>query len=133
MEVHFRLSSGNRCPWTNRRLQEWLEEEIRTVIRVEEGFNVPSTRFALVMQLSHIQWHFLYSGIGMRQICDYYWLLRNSTEEERKEVSGKQGRFGLKQHGKIWKFEKYYVYLPTVTTNHWCIWMPVIYEVYCRK
>lgn len=37
VEVHFRPSSGNRCPWTNRRLQEWLEEEIRTVIRVEEG------------------------------------------------------------------------------------------------
>ena len=87
VEVHFRPSSGNLCPWTNRRLQDWLEEEIRTVTRVEEGFNVPSIRFALVMQLSHIQRHFLTEGVGMRQICDYYWLLKHSTEEERKEVS----------------------------------------------
>lgn len=97
VEVHFRPSSGNLCPWTNRRLQDWLEEEIRTVTRVEEGFNVPSIRFALVMQLSHIQRHFLTEGVGMRQICDYYWLLKHSTEEERKEVSGKLGSFGLKR------------------------------------
>ena len=96
VEVHFRPSSGNFCPWTNRRLQDWLEEEIRTVTRVEEGFNVPSIRFALVMQLSHIQRHFLTEGVGMRQICDYYWLLKHSTEE-RKEVSGKLGPFGLKR------------------------------------
>ena len=97
VEVHFRPSSGNFCPWTNRRLQDWLEEEIRTVTRVEEGFNVPSIRFALVMQLSHIQRHFLTEGVGMRQIYDYYWLLKHSTEEERKEVSGKLGSFGLKR------------------------------------
>lgn len=97
VEVHFRPSSGNYCPWTNRRLQDWLEEEIRTVTRVEEGFNVPSIRFALVMQLSHIQRHFLTEGVGMRQICDYYWLLRHSTEEERRAVSGKLGPFGLKR------------------------------------
>lgn len=97
VEVHFRPSSGNYCPWTNRKLQDWLEEEIRTVTRVEEGFNVPSIRFALVMQLSHIQRHFLTEGVGMRQICDYYWLLKHSTEEERKEVSGKLGPFGLKR------------------------------------
>ena len=97
VEVHFRPSSGNFCPWTNRRLQDWLEEEIRTVTRVEEGFNVPSIRFALVMQLSHIQRHFLTEGVGMRQICDYYWLLKHSTEEDRREVTGKLGSFGLKR------------------------------------
>lgn len=64
--------------------------------KVEEGFNVPSIRFALVMQLSHIQRHFLSSGVGMRQICDYYWLLRHSTSEDRQEVSGVLARFGLR-------------------------------------
>lgn len=97
VEVHFRPSSGNFSPWTNRRLQEWLEREILSVIMVEEGFNVPSIRFALVMQLSHIQRHFLREGVGMRQICDYYWLLRNSISEDRQEVSGVLGRFGLRR------------------------------------
>lgn len=97
VEVHFRPTSGNHCPWTNWRLQKWLKEEIGTVTKVKEGFCVPSTKFALVMQLSHIQRHFLGSGIGMRQICDYYLLLKNSTEEERGMVSGKIGWFGLRR------------------------------------
>lgn len=96
VEAHFRPSSGNHNPWTNRRLQQWLEQGIQTVNRVEDGFCVPSARFALVMQLSHIQRHFLSSGIGLRQLCDYYWLLHNASEEERCEVKGLLGRFGLK-------------------------------------
>ena len=97
VEVHFRPSSGNYCPWTNRRLQRWLEREVLSVTKVEEGFNVPSIRFALVMQLSHIQRHFLSSGVGLRQICDYYWLLRNSIPEDRQKVSEVLRRFGLRR------------------------------------
>ena len=96
VEVHFRPSSGNNCPWTNRRLQKWLENEIQYTSKVEDGFYVPSTRFALVMQLSHIQRHFLSMGVGLRQICDYYWLLRTSTGDDRKIVSGLLGNFGLR-------------------------------------
>lgn len=96
VEVHFRPSSGNHCPWTNRRLQRWLEFEVLSITKVEEGFNVPSIRFALVMQLSHIQRHFLSLGVGLRQICDYYWLLRTSTEDDRQTMSGLLGNFGLR-------------------------------------
>ena len=97
VEVHFRPSSGNFNPFTNRRLQRWLEQEIASSCQpVDEGFNVPSVRFALIMQLSHIQRHFLVVGIGLRQICDYYWLLKNSTEEDRREVASHLSSFGLR-------------------------------------
>ena len=97
VEVHFRPSSGNFNPFTNRRLQRWLEQEIGSSCQpVDEGFNVPSVRFALMMQLSHIQRHFLVVGIGLRQICDYYWLLKNSTEEDRREMASHLGSFGLR-------------------------------------
>lgn len=97
VEVHFRPSSGNFNPFTNRRLQRWLEQEIASSCQpVDEGFNVPSVRFALMMQLSHIQRHFLVVGIGLRQICDYYWLLKNSTEEDRREVASHLSSFGLR-------------------------------------
>lgn len=105
VEVHFRPSSGNYNPLTNRRLQRWLEGEILTTSVVEErlqtgvsadtGFHVPSIKFALVMQLAHIQRHFLASGVGLRHVCDYYWLLRHSADEERREVSALLCRFGL--------------------------------------
>ena len=97
VEVHFRPSSGNFNPFTNRRLQRWLEQEIASSCQpVDEGFNVPSVRFALMMQLSHIQRHFLVVGIGLRQICDYYWLLKNSTDEDRREVASHLSSFGLR-------------------------------------
>ena len=97
VEVHFRPSSGNFNPFTNRRLQRWLEQEIDSSCQpVDEGFNVPSVRFALMMQLSHIQRHFLVVGIGLRQICDYYWLLKNSTDEDRREVASHLSSFGLR-------------------------------------
>ena len=97
VEVHFRPSSGNFNPFTNRRLQRWLEQEIASSCQpVDEGFNVPSVRFALMMQLSHIQRHFLVVGIGLRQICDYYWLLKNSTDEDRREVASYLSSFGLR-------------------------------------
>ena len=97
VEVHFRPSSGNFNPFTNRRLQRWLEQEIASSCQpVDEGFNVPSVRFALMMQLSHIQRHFLVGGIGMRHVCDYYWLLKNSTEEDRREVASHLSSFGLR-------------------------------------
>ena len=98
VEVHFRPSSGNFNPFTNRRLQQWLEQEILHTTTVEQGFNVPSVRFALMMQLAHVQRHFLGGGIGLRHICDYYMLLKNSTEEDRQEVASHLASFGLR-HG----------------------------------
>jgi hypothetical protein len=95
VEVHFRPSSGNFNPITNRRLQRWLEREILSASMVEEGFCVPSVRFALVMQLAHVQRHFLASGLGLRHVCDYYWLLQNSTAEDLRVVAGLLKEFGL--------------------------------------
>lgn len=96
VEIHFRPSSGNYNPLTNRRLQRWLEQEIQHTTMTESGFYAPTTRFALVMQLSHIQRHLLSGGIGLRQVCDYYLLLQSATNEERSEVSAFLRRFGLR-------------------------------------
>ena len=95
VEVHFRPSSGNFNPITNRRLQRWLETELASVAVTDEGFNVPSMRFALVMQLAHIQRHFFSEGIGLRQVCDYYWLLHHSTDDDRQTVASVLDKFGL--------------------------------------
>ena len=95
VEVHYRPSSGSHNPITNSRLQRWLLNEIQTATMVEEGFCVPSIRFALVMQLSHIQRHFLSGGIGLRHVCDYYCLLWHSTPADRQLVAGELGKFGL--------------------------------------
>lgn len=97
VEIHFRPSSGNKNPFTNKRLQRFLEDEInRENERVPEGFRVPSVRFALVMQLSHIQRHLMSEGIGLRHIIDYYYLLKSDTNNQRDEVKNRLDSFGLK-------------------------------------
>ena len=95
VEVHFLPSSGCWNPFANARLQRFLNGEIESTKRVPEGFNVPSNKFALVMQLAHIQKHFLRNGVGMRQLTDYFVLLQHSTQEERDEVAARLGRLGL--------------------------------------
>lgn len=97
VEVHFRPSPGNYNPLTTRRLQRWLEKEIQNTTLTEEGFYVPSMRFALVMQLAHIQRHFFGQGLGLRQVCDYYMLLLNCNEEDRQVVKAQLRRLGLRR------------------------------------
>jgi len=95
VEVHMDPSSGNLNPFTNRRMMRYLVGEVSRAAMASGGFCVPSMKFALVMQLSHIQRHFLLEGIGLRQIVDYYVLLRNSTEADRAEVAARLRAFGL--------------------------------------
>lgn len=88
VELHFRPTSGNMNPFKNRKLQSFLEKEISVDNPlIEEGFRVPSKRFAIVMQLSHIQRHFISEGVGMRQIVDYYYLLKSC--EHSKQILSK--------------------------------------------
>ena len=97
VEVHFGPPSDVYNPFANKRLHRWLEAEIRHTERVDEGFIVPSVRFALMMQLSHVHHHFMGEGIGLRQICDYFMLLGNSSDEDRQVVAERLKSFGL-QH-----------------------------------
>lgn len=51
-----------------------------------DGFvNVPVDDFNVIYQLSHMQRHFFYGGIGLRQIIDFYYLLKNAQYIKRKK------------------------------------------------
>lgn len=97
VEIHYRPSSGMYTPFANARLQRYLENEILNIERVPEGFSVPSIRFALAMQLAHIQRHFFKGGVGLKQFVDYFILLEHSTAEDRHEISARLSRFSLKR------------------------------------
>lgn len=47
--------------------------------------NVPTDYFNVIYQLSHMQCHFFNGGIGLRQIIDFYYLLKNAQNIKRKE------------------------------------------------
>lgn len=108
VEVHFRPSSGNQDPFTNLRLQKYLSQEIeRENEMVGEGFRVPSLRFAQVMQLAHIQRHAMSLGVGLRQVIDYYFLLRKwRNNNQWKILAAASAPSGRAENGKMiinWK------------------------------
>jgi len=102
VEVHYRASWLNN-PFANARLQRWTEENKDSVSRYcppgscgsglrksegvapgysntgfqpEQGFPIPTASFNVVYQLVHINRHLFNEGIGLRQILDYYFVLK---------------------------------------------------------
>ena len=88
VEVHFRPIYFDN-PIRNRRLQRWFEEneqfnlcdatalDKKACLQQEKNtFSVPSVSFNVVYQLAHINKHLFEEGIGLRQLMDYYFVLR---------------------------------------------------------
>lgn len=81
VEVHFRLSWLNN-PFANRRLQQWSKNNEQWGKREYEGFPIPTASFNVIYQLVHINRHLFNEGIGLRQLLDYYFVLKAYHEEK---------------------------------------------------
>ena len=87
VEVHYRPSFMN-SPIHNVRLQKWFEEkadeQFGHEVKLPDGVGeicVPTEDFNIVYLLVHTLRHLLQEGIGLRQIIDYFYLLRQSNDE----------------------------------------------------
>ena len=83
VEIHF-TPSYMHAPWMNRRMQHWFAEQAekqfsnRTELPDGAGsICIPTEEFNLIYQLSHIYRHLFSEGIGLRQMMDYYFIIRN--------------------------------------------------------
>lgn len=89
VELHYRPAFLNNLI-NNRRLQRWFLSEAAAQLehRVElpngaGTVSVPTNAFNRIFLMTHIMNHVIHEGIGMRQMMDYYFLLRQGfTEEE---------------------------------------------------
>ena len=85
VEVHFR-PSWMYNPFTNLRLQRFFKDYAEEQFK-NGGPNVefayPTVLFNLVFLLIHINRHIFEEGIGLRQLMDYFCILKHSTAEER--------------------------------------------------
>ena len=89
-EVHY-TPSYMYAPWANRKLQKWFKEQANeqfTHMVVLPGCSdeicIPTLSFNRIFMLSHMYKHLFSEGIGLRQLMDYYFLLkRGFTEAER--------------------------------------------------
>lgn len=96
VEVHFLPSSGHNNAACNEHIQQFLDQELAKGCQmVSEGFHVPNLRFALVMQLAHIRHHLIKEGVGLRQVTDYWLLLRHSSADDRQMIASRLKDFGL--------------------------------------
>lgn len=87
VEAHF-TPSYLRCPWYNRRLQLWFNEQsaIQFANRNDNGWCVPTTEFNLVFLMLHAFRHLTSEGIGLRQVMDYYFVLKSASASQRKNA-----------------------------------------------
>ena len=88
VEVHFTPTWMN-APGANRRLQRWFAanagEQFSNYNR-ELGFCVTTASFDAVYMLLHIYRHVLEEGVGLRQLLDYYYVLKQLSDEQREKV-----------------------------------------------
>jgi hypothetical protein len=108
IEVHYR-PSWMSCPWYNRRLQRYFaehsDEQFKHEVSLPDNAGtlaVPTWDFNVVFLLSHIYNHLLHEGIGLRQVIDYYYLLRQGAEksaEERQALSETLRYVGMRKIG----------------------------------
>lgn len=92
VEVHYR-PTWLYNPLHNKHLQAWFDEYKDSGDFMEyDGYAIPSARFNAIFQLLHLYKHIFEEGIGMRQLLDYYMVLK----KEPLTVRGKEGiPFGL--------------------------------------
>lgn len=96
VEMHYRVEVMLNL-WKNRKLQRWFKEHQEEIFGYTNDFIAPTTEFNRFYVLLHIYRHFLYEGIGMRQLMDYYFILR--SEENVKKETLESLRKTLKEFG----------------------------------
>lgn len=86
VEMHFLpIRICNR--FANSRLKKWLALQESNQMRNPVPFgdvelNVPTDEFDLVYQMLHIYKHLFNEGIGLRQLMDYYYVLKSKVDDE---------------------------------------------------
>lgn len=84
VEVHFK-PSGLSSPLRNIRLQKFCEKNMPTITRVplaQDQIDTPSFEFNLVYIMLHNYKHLCGHGVGLRQMMDYYFVLRALKESQ---------------------------------------------------
>ncbi len=104
IEVHFRPSCAFN-PIVNHRLEKWFADKqdeqnnhIVTIPNTEYKIPVPTIEFNVIFILHHIYRHFFNEGIGIRQLIDYFYVIKacDTLEESVKNrITHSLSQFGL--------------------------------------
>ncbi len=90
VEVHFTPTWMNSY-FSNKEIQSFFQEKKNSQFLNEKELpngriiNVPTAEVNRIFLLVHIYRHLFDEGIGLRQLLDYYYLLKQGTSDEEKE------------------------------------------------
>lgn len=137
VEMHYRVEVLLNLR-KNRRLQKWFKEHQNAIFNANDNldlnsntdrtndtnrFVTPTVEFNVFYILLHIYRHFLYEGVGMRQIVDYYFVLK-AAKREKFDVSysvDAVSQFGMKRFAKglMWVMKE-----ALGMPREWMLWEP---------
>jgi len=77
VEVHFRVGFCH-SPLRNKRMQTWFSKQADVCMKNKTpmDFSVPTTSVNMVYQMTHLFSHYFDEGVGLRQLLDYYYVMR---------------------------------------------------------
>lgn len=101
VEVHWTPSiSGN--PFVNKKLQRYYKDQstnqMAHEVTMHDGKTIlaPDAAFQCVHLMLHIQGHFLYEGVGLRQLLDLYFvMLSDEAQRAKDQILQRYREFGL--------------------------------------
>ena len=99
VEIHF-CPSWMYNPFFNRRLQLFFASQASAQFAHYDekvGFAYPTIFFNLVHSMVHINRHVFEEGMGLRQLMDYYFILKHSSRDERTEAYNVLCSVGLRK------------------------------------
>lgn len=81
VELHYQPSYFCN-PWANRRFRKWCEMHRKDMVMCKDlGCIVPNIEYNLVFMLSHTFRHYVSEGVGLRQVMDYYFVLKSRSND----------------------------------------------------
>lgn len=101
IEAHF-VPAGSKTPIIGGRVRAYYESEkarqMEHKVALASGQEIvaPTNDFQVIHILQHAFGHFLFEGIGMRQLMDYYFVMQQPfTEEEKASIVKTMKGFGM--------------------------------------
>lgn len=111
--------------WKNRKLQKWFAAHTEQLYGHTDSTDLitPAVEFNVFYILLHIYRHFLYEGVGFRQVIDYYYVLRTVQGSRFKvqEYVNAVGEFGMVKFAKglMWVMHE-----ALGMSREWMLWEP---------
>ncbi|MBQ1647311.1 MAG: nucleotidyltransferase family protein, partial [Bacteroidales bacterium] len=94
VEIHFHPSKMYN-PFSNARLQRFFDRN--APFRDDAPITYPDARFNAVFCMAHMFRHYMEGGIGLRQMMDYYYILKALAPEDREPVMKALKHLGMRR------------------------------------